>query len=250
MTTNDQLVKAHSTAILKNVTACMVLLDTLMNRPANLPGLGVFSGPSGDGKTMASQYAQNRLGATYIEFRHYWTTKNFCEFLLIELGENKPRGSLSRMMTQIINRLGDRPECPLIIDEADKLVDKGGIELVRDIYETTQIPILLVGEELLPQKLAEFERVHNRVLEWALTQPCDLQDVKALGSLLCRDVVLADDLLEQIRTSTHGRARRIATTLHEVENFARNHGLKTVDAKGYLGRIITGEAPRRFGKAS
>ncbi len=66
----------------------------------------------------------------------------------------------------------------------DKLVDKGMIELVRDINKAAQVPVLLVGEELLPQKLEQYERVHNRVLEWVLAQPCDLADARAQANLL------------------------------------------------------------------
>ena len=48
---------------------------------------------------------------------------------------------------------------PLILDEADYLVThKGLVELVRDIYEGSQAPLMLVGEEMLPTKLKKFER--------------------------------------------------------------------------------------------
>ena len=47
---------------------------------------------------------------------------------------------------------------PLILDEADYLVAKAGmVELVRDIYEGSQSPIMLVGEEMLPNKLKKYE---------------------------------------------------------------------------------------------
>ena len=56
---------------------------------------------------------------------------------------------------------------PLILDEADYLVAKAGmVELVRDIYEGSQSPIMLVGEEMLPNKLKKYERFHGRVLNW------------------------------------------------------------------------------------
>lgn len=241
----DMPVKANTIAVLKNVTSCMVLAQTLIDRPANLPGLGVFSGPSGDGKTTAAQYAQNRLNAVYIEARHFWTPKTFCEVLLNEISGVTPRGTMASLMNEIISRFGDMPNRLLIIDEADKLVDRGSIELVRDIYDTTLVPILLLGEERLPQKLALYERVHNRVLNWSLTQPCDLEDTRALSMITCPNITITDDLLNKVRTASGGRAGRIATTLHEVANFARNHGLGELSAKTYEGRFVTGETPKR-----
>ena len=250
MTEPESIVRPRSVAPLKNVTAMVTLVETLKARSPGLPGLGVGSGPSGYGKTIASQYCQNQYTATYIECRHHWTAKGFCEALLIELGVSRPKGTISRMMTEICNRIGDDPDRPLIIDEADKLVDKHNIELVRDIYETTQAPVILVGEEQLPQKLEEYERVHNRVLDWVLFQPCDLDDTRALGRLLAPKVEIADDLIELIRKKTEGRARRIAVTLNELANRAKVNGHLVLDARTYEGRIFNSEAPKRLSRVS
>ena len=247
--TVGEVMGGHSTAPLKNVSALMTLVMALRDRPARLPGIGVGSGPSGFGKSMAAQYAQNKLDCIYIEARSFWSSKTFCEKLLEEL-QGRPRGTISRMMTDIVDIMGNHPNRPLIIDEADKLVDKKQIELVRDIYELTQAPIVLIGEEELPTKLAAFERVHNRVLDWVLFQPCDTDDTKHLARVVLRDqVAIADDLIEAIRIKTGGRARRIATTLYQVKTFATNAGLKTVDVATYKGPIVSGETPRRTGKA-
>lgn len=247
--TVGEVTGGHSVAPLKNVSALMTLVVTLRDRPAGLPGIGVGSGPSGFGKSVAAQYAQNKAGCTYIEARSYWSGKTFCENLLIELG-GRPKGTISRMMEAIIDAMASRPDRPLIIDEADKLVDKNQIELVRDIYETTQAPIVLIGEEELPVKLASFERMHNRVLDWVLFQPCDTDDTRHLARAVLRNQVeIADDLIEAIRVRTGGRARRIATTLYQVKTFATNAGLKSVDVATYKGTIVSGETPRRAGKA-
>ncbi|MBB99160.1 MAG: transposase [Rhodobacteraceae bacterium] len=247
MTANETTVKTPrgSIAPLKNVAALMTMIETLRDRGFGLPGIGVFSGDSGYGKSVAAQYAMNRTGAIYIEVRHYWTSKTFCEALLSELGQHRPRGTIASLMRDILYRLGDAPDRPLIIDEADKLVDGKKIEFVRDIHETTQVPVVLIGEELLPKKLEMHERVHNRVLDFQLAQPCDLEDTGVLASFLCPDIEIDADLLEDIRSRTSGKARRIATTLHEVRGFARNHGLSKIDRASYEGRIFTGETPVR-----
>jgi DNA transposition AAA+ family ATPase len=247
MTANENTVKTGggSIAPLKNVATLMMMIETLRSRMLGLTGFGVFSGDSGFGKSVAAQYAMNKTGAIYIEVRHYWREKSFCEAVLQEAGQPRPRGTVARMMDEIIRRLGDAPNRPLIIDEADKLVDRNMIELVRDIHETTQVPIVLIGEELLPRSLEKHERVHNRVLDFQLAQPCDLEDTEALARVICPKIEVAPDLLEAIRARTNGRARRIATTLHEVQSWARNCGRTSVDLAGYEGRIFTGETPIR-----
>ena len=250
MNGNSHTVKPGSVAPLKNVASCLALVDALIHRPAHLPSIGVFSGFSGYGKTMAAQYCWNRTGALFIEVFDFWTRKKFCQAILAELGVARPRGTIGDMMDEAIARLGDDPARPVIIDEADKLVDKGMIELVRDLNKAAQVPVLLVGEELLPQKLEAYERVHNRVLDWVLAQPCDLDDTRALARFLYPKLSISDELLDDIREQTHGKARRIATTLNAAAAFASNSGLQTLDLGNYQGRIFTGETPKRFQRAS
>ncbi|KQZ14338.1 hypothetical protein ASD44_09830 [Mesorhizobium sp. Root554] len=249
MNGNTQTSRPGSVAPLKNVASCLALIDTLIHRPSHLPNIGVFSGFSGYGKTMAAQYCWNRKGAIFVEVFDFWTRKKFCQALLAELGVVRTRGTIGDMMDEIISRLGDDPARPVIIDEADKLVDKGMIELVRDINKAAQVPVLLVGEELLPQKLEQYERVHNRVLEWVLAQPCDLDDARTLASFLYPKLNIGDELLDLIRHQTGGKARKIATTLNSAAAFAANHGLGELTVANYRGRVFTGETPKRFASA-
>lgn len=120
------------------------------------------------------------------------------------------------------------------------------IELVRQIQEESGAPVLLIGEEKLPMKLAEVERVHNRVLHWEAAQPCDLEDTRALATLLT-SIDIADDLLERIRNQSQGRARRIVVNLDLVTEAARNLGMKTMSAADFKGDFYTGSAPRPRG---
>lgn len=237
-------VNTSAPALLKNVAAMLTLIETIKGRPQMSSGFGVFSGPSGFGKTVASTFAQNQSDCIYIEVREFWTRKAFCQALLEELGQ-KPRGTIPDMMREIVRTLGNDIGQTLIIDEADKLVDKGMIELARDIQEMTNAPVILVGEEKLPQKLQACERVHNRVLDWVLAQPCDLADAKLLARRIVAGIEVDDALLERICRETGGRTRRIANTLFEVANVARTSGEARITLENYRGRIFTGEAPVR-----
>lgn len=245
MNMNTPPVKPSTIAPLRNVAAMVTLAKTLQERPPHISsGFGVMSGPSGYGKTVASTYTVNRLEAIYVEVREFWTRKAFCEAMLREL-EREPKGTISTMMEEISFVLGSSSGRVVIIDEADKLVDKGMIELARDIQEMTGAPVILVGEELLPKKLQRFERVHNRVLSWVLAEPSDLDDTRVLAGIQCPQVELADDLLAKIVAKTGGRTRRIANTLHEIGIRAKHEGARSYDAASYAGPIETGEAPVR-----
>lgn len=236
---------ARPPAMLKNVSALLLMADQLLSRPVGLSGFGCFSGFSGYGKTMAAQHCQNRRGAIYLEAREWWTRKVLLQMLLEELGVSTPPRTIADMMQRIIRLLGANPEQLIIIDEADKLVDKGMIEFVRGLQGDTQVPILLVGEELLPQKLRAVERVFNRVIEWGLAEPCDLDDARLLAARWCPGVEIADQLLGEMVRQANGNARKIAATLNKARQFSVNNALKGLTLDGYAGGFFTGEPPAR-----
>jgi len=234
-----------SYAPLKNVAACLGVANSIINRPPGVDGLGVFFGPSGYGKSKASLFVQHKKNALYLEVFDFWTRKTFVEALLGELNVINPRGSVAAMMSQAIRLLKDTPNQLLIVDEADKLVDKHMIELVRDLEKGAKIPILLVGEELLPQKLARYERCENRVAAYGMAEPCDVADASVLGRQYHPALGIADDLLTEIVAETQGNARRIVNTLARVAEYCLENGLQSIDRANYAGTIFTGRAPRR-----
>ncbi|MFN3440875.1 MAG: AAA family ATPase [Rhizobium rosettiformans] len=232
-------------AALKNVGAAFGVAQRIIDRPAGVDGLGLFYGPSGYGKSKASTYVQNKTGAVYLEVFDYWTRKTFCEALLSELGIDKPKGTIAGMMQQALRLLQDDPNRLMIIDEADKLVDKGMIELVRDIYKGARIPVLLVGEEMLPQKLARYERCENRVTAYGMANPSDLDDARRLAALYHPRLSFGDDLLAEVLSKTKGNASRIVTSLAEIAQFARANSMTSLARADYDGPFFTGQAPRR-----
>ncbi|MGD0564507.1 MAG: ATP-binding protein [Roseiarcus sp.] len=247
MTDQGKIVKPPaqgSLAPLKNVMGFMALVTKLQQRGPHLPNLGVMHGWSGVGKSYASIYAQNRTRAVRVEVGESWNRKSFVRAILLECGVANPKGATADLVGEAIGLLGDEPNRPLIVDEADKLVDKGLIEIVREISEASQVPVLLIGEELLPQKLARVERVHNRVLDWYGAEPCDMEDARHLARIFLANAAIDDELLEVVRVKAEGRARRIVVTLSGMSDWARNKGVRELNVKNFDGAVYTGEAPK------
>jgi len=239
-------VNSGGLAALKNVARFLALVETLIHRGPHLPGIGVFHGYSGYGKTYASIYTTNKRRALRIEVGDSWTRKKFLENLLAEADVRPQRSTIADLTTEAIMALGDDFERPLIIDEADKLADKGMLELVREIQEHSQVPVLLIGEEQLPGKLMKVERVHNRVLDWVPAEPCDRDDARALADLFCPNLTLSDDLMDLLVEKAEGRARRIVVNLNKMGEQARNTRQQAFDARSFdAGWFYTGEPPRR-----
>lgn len=237
----------RSPAAIKNVSSCLMVLETLRRCPPGIPNMGLFFGFSGFGKTVAASHAQNVTNAVYIEVFESFGRKKFCEALLHSLGVFSPRGSISQMMDRIVAILGDDPSRAVIIDEAHMLIGRGMLQLAREINKRAGTPMLLVGEETLPAQIAQHENVDNLVLDEArlAAQPCDTADARVLARLLYPQLSIADDLLEAVCAETRGCTRRVASTLSSIATAARNRNLTEIDLRGYGGRIHDGVTPRR-----
>ena len=182
-------------AEIANIGLCDLALERALSRTRSLPGLVCFYGPSGFGKTMAAAWVANSRRAYYVQAKSLWNRKHTLKSILTEMGI-KPAGTIPEMADQIAEELAASGR-PLIIDEMDHLVSAGSVELVRDLYESSQAAILLIGEEMLPTKLKKYERFHGRVLSWVPAQPVTLLDAQKLVQVYSPQVVIADQFLRQ-----------------------------------------------------
>lgn len=232
---------------LKNVMLFAELVDRVQSRPSHLPGMACFYGPSGYGKSRSATFGAHKAGAFYVEMDDTFTRKTLCEKVLIELGlGGSAKGSVASLMAQIVDRLAETGDRPLIIDEADFLVKKGMIDIVRAFHDKSQAPVILIGEELLPQKLQAFERAHNRMLDWVPAQPCDLEDAGLIASRMGQGVEIADDLVAAIAKASDGRVRRIMVNLEQVVARAKQRNKRRMTLADWGDApLFTGQPPKR-----
>lgn len=244
MAQEKKAVNLGGKAPLYNVAQCLAALQKGINRPAHLPGLLVFYGPSGFGKSSAAAAAVTQTGAYYVQAQSSWTRKALHLSILKVMGI-APAKTLYEMGDQIATQLIASRRA-LIIDEADHLVNKGIIECVRDFYEASLAPIMLIGEENLPGNLKKWERIHGRVLEFTPAQPASEADAKALRDMYAKKVSIADDLLQKVLDEANGSVRRIIVNLELIQNTAMAETRDTMDLAAWgERRLYTGDAPAR-----
>lgn len=238
-----QQITTGTIAPLRNVVNFDSLVRRLLATKPNLPRIGVMYGNSGRGKTYAATFAGNEHSAYHVQVGSSWTQRYFCKAVMIEIGlltpEDTIKASIPDMVHMIATQLASSGRI-LIIDDAQYLERKGMIELVRDIYEASQSPLIMIGENGLPTVLKKWERVHNRVLAWVEAQKCELADCKALARIICDGVEVGTDLLQNVCDAVDGCARRIVINLDHIREFASGRGLTSIDAKSYKERIETG----------
>lgn len=231
-------------APLVNVSICVSALEKAMKRPAHLPGIVTFTGPSGFGKSTAAAIASNRFDAVYVQAKSSWTRKAAHLAILKEMNI-APAKTLYGMAEQVAEQLALSRK-PLIVDECDFLLKNGTIEIVRDIYEASGAAIMLIGEEQLPARLRQWERFHGRILTFALAEPASMEDARSLCALYVHDVIIADDLLAKVHKQSKGSVRRICVNLEHIREEAADNGISAVDLAAWGDRpLFTGDAPTR-----
>jgi chromosomal replication initiation ATPase DnaA len=154
-----------------------------------------------------------------------------------------PGGTIGDMVEKIGDQLSKSGR-PLLIDEADLVAKDGMIGVVRDIYESSQGTVILIGEEKLPQTLRRWERVHNRMLDWVAAQPADLREVGVLARLKCPGIEISPEVQTIVLERSQARARRIVVNLRQISEYALATGRDTITMED-VARItfFSGEAP-------
>lgn len=240
MTDNSPLI--NSVAPLANVARLTQLIDRCQNRMHGLPGMGCFYGRAGLGKTTAGIYATNRFSACHVEALPIGGVKGLLGMIVLELGL-RPQRTTEALFTQCAQELAVSGR-PLIIDEADHILSDRPIEIVRRLHDLSGVPVILMGEETLPQKLTRWERVHGRMLSWVGAEQATAADVDHLSRIYAAGVTLTAELKEALLRASRGSIRNVSTNLAHVREFAATQGLTSVDLNIWGRRAFhTGEAP-------
>lgn len=228
------------------VAACHQAIKRTEGRHALLPGLAVFYGPSGFGKSVAASFIAVKTRAYYVQVKSSYTKKAFLQAILREMSIPAAT-TLAEMTDQIASELG-KSRRPLIIDEFDFLVSAGKVELVRDLYEGSQGTILCIGEERLPSKLEKWERFHGRVLHWIPCPPASVADARLLCPIYAPSITIDEEVLESLVATVRGSTRRVANNLEMLHEKAIDAGEKSISLKVLAELMpdgfVTGESPK------
>jgi DNA transposition AAA+ family ATPase len=232
----------NSTQPLRNVAALSTLIKRVEGRAFGLPGMAVFHGPTGLGKTFACGHAAVHLDAIYVSVDDTWTKKTLLTAILKEL-RTPPARTIADMMAQASPALAKAGRT-LIIDEADDAVDRNLIPTLRHLHDKSSMPIILVGMEKLPQKLRKWELVDGRVLSWVPAETADMRDAWMLAKVYAPGITLDEALMQKIVEVNNGSVRRISVDLAYVTERSRLEGtdVMTLDAWGDA-PFLRGSAP-------
>lgn len=230
-------------APLRNVMLLGAAIQQLRSRDPDLPGMGCFYGFSGYGKSSAATYNAQVYDACWVEVKSVWSRKVLATKIVQALGMT-PQGMISDMVEQIGEELAKSGR-PLLLDEAHQLCRDEMMGVIHDIYVSSHgSAMVLIGEEMLPQRLRRWERIHNRIGAWPAAQPADLRETRVLASLKQPHLSLADEVLRVVLEKSAANFRRIVANLNQINLYALTSGRNEITLAD-VPRIdfFLGEAP-------
>jgi len=216
-------------AIVSNVVATQLMVESLTQRAHGVPGIGLIYGDPGLGKTTATAWLVNRCNGIYIRATSGMSLTQLLRQIVKELS-GPDIYTREAMLNYIIEHMAISNRT-LFIDEADYLLnDKNTLEIVRDIHDLTYCPVVLIGMESVRRKLQRHRQFYNRISEWLEFMPTQFEDLQIIVNAVIEPcLTIQDDLLKQLLSDTDGEVRRIITGLSKVEAFALANGLTSID---------------------
>lgn len=212
----------HKTVEVKNVLRTQAMFENLQSRSMITPGIGLIHGPSGYGKTTTVTYMFNELTISghqplYVRCYATDTPSSFLARVMNEMGA-EPMFPLRKMVDFIVRSMNEQ-SLALFVDEADHIVGQAKtMETIRDLYDSTEQPVVLIGMEEIARRISHRKQLFNRISEWVEFKASDIEDVHLFASeLMDERLTIAEDLLDFIRVKSSGEVRRILIALEKIE---------------------------------
>ena len=219
-----------------NISALLRALESLENRAAGEEGMGLFFGVPGAGKSTALAYAADKLGAVRLRACATWSITAMLGTLLAELGLSST-GSRHVRLERIVEHLAMYRR-PILVDEADYLLrNPDQLDVLRDVYDLSGVPLMLVGMPDAPRTLRSHPRMarhRRRVTRWIEAGPLTLDELARVAEELC-EVQIDEALLGRLHGDTHGNIGLSVIGLGAIERFGQANGLAVVAAEAMQG---------------
>ncbi len=208
-----------------NVKNFIGLVENLTNKPKNIPKMGLVYGKPGLGKSQTALWLACKYDAIYLRATNLMTGRWLLEEIAKDMDEI-PRYLTSDNFNLIVQKLKQKPQL-IIVDEIDYLMNNlKTIEILRDIHDETDCPIIFVGMGLAHKKLERYKHLFDRFSEIVKFETFGVNDLSQIVSQLS-EVTFTPDAVEYIH-SKFNRFRQIVQLINQMETFAKDNNLTEI----------------------
>lgn len=208
-----------------NVKNFISLVENLFNKPKNIPKMGLIYGEPGLGKSQTALWLACKYDAIYLRATNLMTGRWLLEEVAKEMDEI-PRYLTSDNFNLVTQKLKRKPQL-IIVDEIDYLMNNlKTIEILRDIHDETNCPIIFVGMGLAYKKLERYKHLYDRFSEIVKFETFGVNDLKQIFDQLS-EVTVNIDAIEFIQKK-YNRFRQIVQLINQLEIIAKENNLTEI----------------------
>ena len=209
-----------------NVKNFIGLVENLINKPKNIPKMGLVYGEPGLGKSQTALWLACKYDGIYLRASNLMTGRWLLEEMVKELDEI-PRFLSSDNFNIVVKKLRQKPQI-IFIDEIDYLMNNyKSIETLRDIHDETNCPIIFIGMGLAHRKLERYTHLYDRFSEVLKFETFGVNDLSQIIGQLS-EIIFTPDAIEYIH-SKFNRFRQIVQLINQMENFAKENNLTEIN---------------------
>ena len=209
----------------QNVKNFIGLVENMINKPKNIPKMGLVYGEPGLGKSQTALWLACKYDGIYLRASNLMTGRWLLEEMVKELDEI-PRFLTSDNFNIVVKKLKQNPQI-IFIDEIDYLMNNyKTIETLRDIHDETNCPIIFIGMGLAHRKLERYKHLYDRFSEILKFETFGVNDLSQIISNLS-EVPFTPDAIEYIHTK-YNRFRQIVQLINQIETIAKGNNLKEI----------------------
>ena len=202
------------------------LVENLINKPKNIPKMGLVYGEPGLGKSQTALWLACKYDGIYLRASNLMTGRWLLEEMVKELDEI-PRFLTSDNFNIVVKKLKKNPQV-IFIDEIDYLMNNyKTIETLRDIHDETSCPIIFIGMGLAHRKLERYKHLYDRFSEILKFKTFGVNDLSQIFNQLS-EVPFTPDTVEYIH-SKYNRFRQIVQLINQMEIFAKDNNLAEIN---------------------
>lgn len=198
------------------------LVENLINKPKNIPKMGLVYGEPGLGKSQTALWLACKYDGIYLRASNLMTGRWLLEEVVKEFDEI-PRFLTSDNFNIVVKKLKKNPQI-IFIDEIDYLMNNyKTVETLRDIHDKTECPIVFVGMSLVHKKLERYKHLYDRFSEIVKFESFGVADLKQIFDGLS-EIPFTTESIEYIH-SKYNRFRQIVQLINQLEIYAKDNGI-------------------------
>lgn len=210
----------------QNVKNFIGLVENLLNKPKNIPKMGLIYGEPGLGKSQTALWLACKYDAIYLRATNLMTGRWLLEEIAKEMDEI-PRYLTSDNFNLIVQKLKQKPQL-IIVDEIDYLMNNlKTIEILRDIHDETDCPIIFIGMGLAHKKLEKYKHLYDRFSEIVKFETFGVNDISQIINQLA-EIKFTTDSIEYIHKK-YNRFRQIVQLINQLEIIAKDNNLTEIN---------------------